>query len=64
MAELVSTTFMLRMLRLLQKVVLGEFLVNSVVATVWFDSGASHSFISSSFAEKHKIPTILLKLPL
>jgi hypothetical protein len=43
-------------------VILGEFLVNSVLATVLFDSGASHSFISSSFAEKHKIPTVLLKL--
>jgi hypothetical protein len=45
-------------------VVLGEFLVSSVLATVLFDSGASHSFISSSFVEKHNIPTILLKLPL
>jgi hypothetical protein len=45
-------------------VVLGEFLVNSVLATVLFDSGASHSFISSSFTEKHKIPIVLLKLPL
>jgi hypothetical protein len=43
-------------------VVLGEFLVNSVLATVLFDSRASHSFISSSFVEKHKIPTVLLKL--
>ena len=44
--------------------VLGEFLVNSVLAIILFDSRASHSFISSSFVEKHKIPTILLKLPL
>ena len=47
-----------------QGVVLGEFLVGSVLATVLFDSGASHSFISSSFVEKHNIPTVLLKLPL
>jgi hypothetical protein len=47
-----------------QGVVLGEFLVSSVLATVLFDSGASHSFISSSFVEKHNIPTVLLKLPL
>ena len=47
-----------------QGVVLGEFLVSSVLATVLFDSGASHSFISSSFVEKHHIPTVLLKLPL
>jgi hypothetical protein len=44
--------------------VLGEFLVSSVLATILFDSGASHSFISSSFVEKHNIPTVLLKAPL
>src|SRR4026209_2657747 len=47
-----------------QGVVLGEYLVSSTLATVLFDSGVSHSFISSSFVEKHKIPTILLKTPL
>ena len=47
-----------------QGVVLGEFLVNSVLATVLFDSGASHSFISSSFVGKHKKPTVLLRVPL
>ena len=31
-----------------QGVVLGEYLVSSALATVLFDSGASHSFISSS----------------
>ena len=31
-------------------VVLGTFLVNSVPASVLFDSGASHSFVSESFA--------------
>ena len=41
-----------------------KFLVSSALATVLFDSGASHSFISSSFVEKHNIPTVLLKLPL
>jgi hypothetical protein len=45
-------------------VVLGELLVSSILATVLFDSGASHSFISSSFVEEHKIPIVLLKLPL
>jgi hypothetical protein len=45
-------------------VVLSEFLVSSVLETILFDSGASHSFISSSFVEKHDIPTVLLKLPL
>ena len=47
-----------------QRVVLGEYLVSSALATVLFDSGASHSFISSSFMNKHKIPTVLLKTPL
>ena len=45
-------------------VVLGEFLVNSTLATVLFDSGASHSFIASGFVAKHKIPMVLLKTPL
>ena len=44
--------------------VLGEFLVSSTLATVLFDSGASHLFISSSFVDKHNVPTILLKTPL
>jgi hypothetical protein len=44
--------------------VLSEYLVNSALATVLFDSGASHSFISSSFVERHKIPTVLLRTPL
>jgi hypothetical protein len=47
-----------------QGVVLGEFLVSSILATILFDSGASHSFVSSSFVEKHNIPTVLLKTPL
>jgi len=47
-----------------QGVVLGEYLVSSALAIVLFDSGASHSFISSSFVEKHNIPTVLLKTPL
>ena len=35
-----------------QGVVLGEYLVSSALATILFDSGASHSFISSSFMDK------------
>ena len=46
------------------EVVIGEFPVNSALATVMFDSGASHSFIASKFVAKHKIPTVLLKTPL
>src|SRR6185503_4042863 len=47
-----------------QGVVLGECLVSSTLATVLFDSGASHSFISSNFVDKHNVPTILLKTSL
>jgi hypothetical protein len=43
---------------------LGEFLVSSVLATILFDSGASHSFIYSSFVGKHNMPIVLLKTPL
>jgi hypothetical protein len=45
-------------------VVLGEFLVQSFLATILFDSGASHSFISSYFIETHDIPIVALKRPL
>jgi hypothetical protein len=45
-------------------VVLGEFLVQSFLATVLFDSDASHSFISSYFVETHDMPTVALKRPL
>jgi hypothetical protein len=45
-------------------VVLGEFLVHSFLVIVLFDSGASHSFISSYFVESHDIPTVALKKPL
>jgi hypothetical protein len=44
-------------------VVLGEFLVHTFLATVLFDSGASHSYISSYFVESHDIPTVALKKP-
>jgi hypothetical protein len=42
------------------KVVLGMFLVNSVPASVLYDSGASHSFITSQFVAQHNIPISLL----
>jgi hypothetical protein len=32
------------------------FLINSIPASVLFDSGASHSFITKSFMKKHNIP--------
>jgi hypothetical protein len=51
------------------QVVLGMFFVNSIPASILFDSGASHSFISVQFVAKHSIPmcpmkqTMLLKSP-
>jgi hypothetical protein len=45
-------------------VVLREFLVEFTPAAVLFDSGASHSFIATSFVEKHGIPTASLEIPL
>ena len=45
-------------------VMLGKFLVNSAPATVLFDSGASHSFVSRGFAAKHQLEVLTLKTSL
>jgi hypothetical protein len=37
------------------------FLANSHPAIVLFDSGASHSFISSKFVAKHNLPITIMK---
>jgi hypothetical protein len=42
-------------------VILGMFLVNSTTATVLFDSGVSHSFISAAYVEKYSIPVAMIK---
>jgi hypothetical protein len=44
-----------------QDVVLGMFLASSYPPTVLFDSGASHSFISSSFVVKHHLSITIMK---
>jgi hypothetical protein len=41
--------------------VIGMFFINDTSAIVLFDSGASHSFISSAYVEKHDLPIPLLK---
>ncbi|XP_066162508.1 uncharacterized protein [Oryza sativa Japonica Group] len=46
------------------EVVLGTFLVNSYPATVLFDSGATHSFISKKFAGTHGLSVVELKIPM
>jgi hypothetical protein len=38
----------------------GKFLVNDHPAVVLFDSGASHSFVSSTFASEHKLNVITI----
>src|SRR3954465_256069 len=43
---------------------IGKFLVSSVPALVLYDSGASHSFISRVFVDKHGLPTAALKAPI
>jgi hypothetical protein len=42
-------------------VVYGMFLINSIPASVLFDSGSSHSFVTKSFVEKHNISNYPLK---
>jgi hypothetical protein len=42
-------------------VVLGTFPVNSILATVLFDSGASRSFITDQFATKHNLSMSSMK---
>jgi hypothetical protein len=42
-------------------VVIGTFSVNNLSAVVLFDSGASHSFISAAYVEKHNLPMALLR---
>ena len=43
------------------EVVLGTFLINSEPASVLFDSGATHSFITEQFVAKHNLPMIPMK---
>jgi hypothetical protein len=45
-------------------IVLGTFLINSVHATVLFDSEVSHSFITEQFMAKHHVPMSSTKMNL
>jgi hypothetical protein len=44
-----------------EEVVLGMLLASSHRTIVWFDSGASHSFISSKFVANHNLPITIMK---
>ena len=46
------------------EVMLGMFSINSISATILFDSGASHSFISQAFVRMHSIPLCAMKNPI
>jgi hypothetical protein len=39
-----------------EQVMMGMFLVANYPAVILFDSGASHTFVSKNFVEKHCIP--------
>jgi hypothetical protein len=45
-------------------VVIGMFFVNNTSTVVLFDSGASHSFISAAYVEKHNLTIALLRCQL
>jgi hypothetical protein len=42
-------------------VVIGMFSINDTSAVVLFDSGASYSFMSTTYVENHNLPLALLK---
>jgi hypothetical protein len=42
-------------------VVISTFFINDTSVVVLFDSGASHSFISAAYVEKHNLPITLLR---
>jgi hypothetical protein len=42
-------------------VVIGMFFIDNTFAVVLFDSGASHSFISTAYVEKHNMLIALLR---
>jgi hypothetical protein len=42
-------------------VIIGMFFVNDNSTVVLFDSGASHSFTSTAYVEKHNLPIALLR---
>jgi hypothetical protein len=42
-------------------VFIGKFFINNTSAVVLFDSGASHSFISTMYVDKHNLPIALLR---
>jgi len=46
------------------EIMIGTFSINSIPATVLFDSGSSHAFISQEFVRVHGIPLVAMKAPM
>jgi len=46
------------------EIMMSTFSINSIPATVLFDSGASHTFISQAFVRVHSIPLVAMKTPM
>jgi hypothetical protein len=55
------TMLMWKKFRKLQTLSLICFFINNTSAVLLFNSGASHSFISTAYVEKHNLPLALLK---
>jgi hypothetical protein len=45
-------------------IVIGTFFINSVLATILFDSRASHSFISARYVHANSLPYLALRRPM
>jgi predicted aspartyl protease len=45
-------------------IVLGMFYVNAIPATILFDSGATHSFMSARYANTNVIPLLDMRKPM
>jgi hypothetical protein len=45
-------------------IALGMFYINSIPATILFDSGSTHSFISARYANTNELPLKIMKTPM
>jgi hypothetical protein len=45
-------------------IVIGMFLINSMLASILFDSRASHSFISTRYVNTHSLPCLIMHRPM
>jgi hypothetical protein len=45
-------------------IALGMFYINAIPATILFDSGSTHSFISARYANTNELPLKIMKTPM